>query len=181
MAATEYEDGDLVQAGVGKLYVAALGTTAPTNATATIPDGWRGIGYTDAGATIGTETETEEIEVAEEYSPIRTVVTKISGTLEFSMAQATASNLALALNLGPNVSDDISVVSPPVAGADVSVMLMLDTAQGARWIFYSGKNSSGLSLERVKTGKTLIPVTFAIEKVTGKNLFDVFPSSEGLV
>ena len=181
MAATPYKEADLVQAGVGTLYVAPLATATPTNATATIPAGWREIGYTDTGATIGTETETEEIEVAEEQSPIRTVITKITGSVEFAMAQVTASNLALALNLGASVPDNVSSVAPPVAGADESVMLMLDSAQGARWIFYSGKNSSGLSLERVKTGKTLIPVTFAIEKVTGKNLFDVFPSSEGLV
>lgn len=179
--ATEYINSDLVQAGVGKLYVAPLGTTTPTNATATLAAGWREIGYTDTGATIGTETETEEIEVAEEYSPIRTRITKISGTLEFQMAQVTAKNLALALNLGANVSDNITSVAPPDAGEDISVMLLLQTTQGARWVFYSGKNSAGLSLERVKTGKTLIPVTFAIEKVTGHNLFDVFPNADGLV
>ncbi len=181
MAATAYRDTDLVQAGVGLLYVAPLGTTTPTNATATLDPAWREIGYTDTGATIGTETETEEIEVAEETSPIRTVVTKITGSLEFAMAQATASNLALALNLGADVDDNVSSVAPPEAGEDVSVMLLLQSTQGARWVFYSGKNSAGLSLERVKTGKTLIPVTFAIEKVTGKNLFDVFPSPEGLI
>ncbi len=181
MAATAYKDTDLVQAGVGTLYVADLGTAVPTSASGTIPNGWREIGYTDTGATIGTETETEEIEVAEEASPIRTVVIKISGTLEFAMAQVTAKNLALALNLGANVSDSSTSIAPPEAGEDVSVMLMLDSAQGARWIFYSGKNSGGLSLERVKTGKTLIPVTFSIEKVTGQNLFDVLPGPGGLI
>lgn len=181
MAATTYKDSNDVVAGVGTLYVAPLGTAEPISATATLDSAWREIGYTDTGATISSEVTVEAIEVAEEYEPIKYVQTSRTGTLSFAMAQATVSNLALALNLGATIADNVPYIEPPSPGDDLSVMLLLDTEQGGRWLFYSGKNGSNLELARQKTGKTLIPVEFSIEKVTGKALFRVYPNANGLI
>lgn len=179
--ATAYKSANLVDAGVGLLYVAPIGTTEPTDASGTLDTAWREVGYTEAGATITTETTYEAIEVAEELEPIRYEPTARTTTLAFEMAQATAKNLGLALNKGANVSDTIASLGPPALGADVSVMLCLNTEQGARWLFYSGKNSGALEIQRVKNGKTLIPASFNIEKVTGKDHFTVFPGPNGFV
>jgi len=173
-------DTTQVIAGVGLLYVAPIGTTEPTSATATLGTPWREVGYTEAGATISTEITSEDIEVAEESEPIGTATSKRTATLAFAMAQTSRENLALALNMGiqPN---DATAIEPPDASEEVFIMGALRTDQGALWLFRKMKNAGTTDLARAKTGKTLLGVTFTLFKPTGLKQFKVFPTADGLV
>jgi hypothetical protein len=175
-------DPDGVIAGVGLLYVAPLSATAPVSATSTRDVSFREVGYTEAGATINTSVETEDLEVAEELEPIGTSTTRRSGAVSFEMAQATADNLALALNLGADIpllgSDPIE---PPDPDEEVYISLMLETNQGARWYFPKVKNGAEFSMARAKTGKTLIAVEMSLYKVVGRKLFSVWRGTGGAI
>jgi hypothetical protein len=170
-----------VIAGVGLLYAGPLATTAPTNATTALNAGFREIGYTDKGATISSEVTVEEIEVAEELAPIKFVQGKRTAKIAFEMAQTSIENLALALNLGAAFDPTATTVSPPDAGEELSISIVLQTEQGARWYFPSAKNGAAFELARQKTGKTLIGVEFNVEKLALKELFYVWPNTDGLI
>jgi hypothetical protein len=170
-----------VIAGVGLLYVAPLATAAPTNATTALATNFREVGYTDAGATISSEVTIDEIEVAEELSPIKFVQSKRTAKVSFAMAQAVVENMALALNLGAAFSPTSTSIAPPDPGEDLSISLVLQTEQGARWYFPSCKNGGTFEIARQKTGKTLLGVEFNVEKLALTDLFTVFPNADGLI
>lgn len=184
---------DEVIAGVGLLYVGtsdailptaadlfAAGVRVPFDPTDLDPDTWREIGYSESGATITTSVESESLEVAEELEPIGTTTTTRSGSVNFEMAQATAENLSLALNLGPLYTDG-TFIEPPDPANEEYVKLILHTNQDAVWIFPRVKNTAEFSMARAKTGKTLIGVEMGIYRETGQPYFRVAPGDNNAV
>lgn len=173
-------DSAAIAIGPGSLYVADIGTTDPTSATATLPSAWRAVGYTEEGNTFTYEITTEDVEVAEEFDPVRIDTTKRSGTVAFSMAEMTRANLALALNLGASAVNDTTAIEPPAPNTELRVKIVLDTFGGSRWLFRRCIQSGSLEIGRKKSpDKSLIPVEFKLEKPTGLQPFKVFPAASG--
>jgi hypothetical protein len=176
-----------VDMGPGYLYVAAIGTTEPTDCSTTLPSAWYTVGYTESGSAFSTEITTEDIEVAEELDPIDVRETKSVVTVEFEAAEMTRRNLALALNAGAGGLNDASSLSPPALGTSVYVMLAWDsmltpTAVNIRRLFRRCKNTSNIQVQNRKAPqKSLIPMTFRCVKPTGLTSFTVFPNSSGLI
>lgn len=173
-------DSAAIAIGPGTLYVAAIATADPTSATASLPSTWRAVGYTEEGNTFTYEITQEEIEVAEEFDPVRIDTTKRAGTVAFSMAEMTRANLALALNLGAAATNDTTAVEPPAPGAELRVKIVLDTLGGSRWLFRQCIQGGSLEIARKKSpDKALMPVEFKLEKPTGLQPFKVFPAASG--
>lgn len=173
-------DSNAIAIGAGTLYVAAIATADPTNATAALPSTWRQVGYTEEGNSFKYGIETEDIEVAEELDPVRIDTTKRAGSVSFSMAEMTRANLVLALNGGAAATNDTSGVEPPAIGAELRVKLALDTIGGSRWIFRRCVQGGEIEISRRKSpDKALIPVEFKLEKPTGQQPFIVFPAASG--
>lgn len=179
-----------VSLGPGWLYVAAIGTTEPTSASAALPSAWRDVGYTEEGSTFSYEYENEGIEVAEELDAIRYVTTGRAGTLAFNMAEATRRNLALALNAGAAAANDATAIEPTAAGSEVRVMAVWDSGDAtavaagtsSRWLFRQCFQAGNIEIDRHKApDKSLIPVEFRLEKPTGLQPFKVFPNSSFLI
>lgn len=180
-----------VELGPGRLYLAALGTTEPANASTALPSAWNAVGYTEEGSAFTTSLTREEVLVAEEVDPIKYVLTKRVNSLVVSMAEMTRFRLGVALGWGIDLST-IPTLEPPIPGSDVGVMIVWDSnedptvaqdGQGnRRWLFRQCKPSGDLEIARRKAPtKSLIPVTFNIEKPSGLQPFKVFPNSNGLV
>lgn len=168
--------------GPGLLYVAPIGTTEPASASATLASAWREVGYTEEGTTFTEDRTNEGLEVAEEFYPVRYATTSITNSLAFAMAEATRRNLALALNSGAAAANDATSYEPPAPGAEVRVMIVLDTQDGARWIFRQCFNGGTVELQRQKApNKTLIATEFRLEKPTGLQPWKVFPNASGLI
>lgn len=177
-----------VQIGPGRLYVAPLGTTEPTSASAALPSAWRAVGYTEEGSAFSTELTNEPVEVAEEVDPILYVLSRRTNTLALAMAETTRRNLALALGGGANAANDASAFEPPDAGDEVAVMLAWDSEDdptsgtNTRWLFRQGKPGGTIELPRRKApAKSMIAVTFNLEKPTGLAPYKVFPDANGLI
>jgi len=180
-----------VELGPGRLYFAAIGTTEPANASTALPSAWNVVGYTEEGSAFTTSLTREEILVAEEVDPIRYVLTKRANSLVFSMAEMTRSRLAMLLGWGVDLST-IPTLEPPIPGSDVGVMICWDSnedptvaqdGQGnRRWLFRQARPSGDVEIARRKApAKSLLPVTFNIEKPSGLQPFKVFPNSNGLI
>jgi hypothetical protein len=180
-------DADAVVLGPGLLYVGPTSSADPVDAdTPLLPTAFRPVGYTEEGSSFAYETSTEDVTVAEENDPVRTVPTGTTSTLSFSMAEMTWENLMLALNAGSSVAATPptapTLIEPVEQGSEERVKLIWDSDYGSRWIFRQCIQSGTLTIDRKKApDKGLLPVEFKCEKPTGAAPFGVIPSADGLV
>lgn len=194
-----------IKIGPGTLYAAPLGTLEPTSVTAPWPSGWTPLGYTDTGTEFDVTPATAAVTVEEEYWDIKEVLTGMTSTLVFALAETTAQNWALMLNAGigngttnfgqaPNISGtnpDGSVwIEPPDIGTEVRVMLGWDALPKAE-AYNSAMDPFGRLIARqcLQTGamkvmrqkgnaKATYTATFTLEKPFGKMPFrTLFPSN----
>lgn len=162
--------------GPGLLYVAPIGTAEPASATATLNAAFREVGYTEDGTVVSYTINTEDILVAEEFDPVLIATTGRVGSVAFKMAENTRQNLALALNSGADAATT-GTIEPPDPGDEVRVMVLLQTEEGARWLFRRCLQSGNIEMPRNKApAKALLPVTFRLEKPTSAKPFIVWPS-----
>lgn len=167
-----------VVTGPGLLSVAPLGTAEPISAAAVLAAAWRPIGWTNDGSTFTTEPTWNAINVEEELAPIRWEPSNITELLAFAMSESSKRNLALALNMGAAVVDDAVALEPPLPTSQVRVMLLLDTAGGARWIFRRCISTGPSAMVNKKSpDKKVIPVTFRLEDVSPAKRWIVYPSA----
>jgi hypothetical protein len=189
--AADGQSGD-VKLGPGRLWVAPVGTTEPVSASTAIPSAFRSVGYTEEGNVFATEITTEAVEVAEELDPLRYVNTRRAASVQFSMAEMTRENLALALNAGANAANTAQYFEPPDLGTEVRCMIVWDSNEDAtdlvtnggnvRWIYRQCYQVDAIETARTKAPqKSLIPVRFQLEKPTGLAPYKVFPNASGQV
>jgi hypothetical protein len=79
-------DTDNVRVGLtGRLYVAPIGTTAPTDTTTAWAAGWLDMGYlSEDGVEMTYSTETDDINAWQSLSPVRRILTSVDMTLQFT-------------------------------------------------------------------------------------------------
>lgn len=139
--------------GPGTLYTAVLGTPEPASLTAPFDAAIAALGYTFEGHTFTFTTETEEVEVAEEKMPVDDVPTKQVGTVEFILAEVTATNLQRAQNGGTIVSAGSYVTFEPPGPDDVPVARMYfwqSTDSTERMVWRKCKNAGDMEMNRRK-------------------------------
>lgn len=171
-----------ISLGPGIIKIADIGTTEPTDLATAWPAGWQEPGYTDNGSAFGYESTLDEVEVEEELDPVAFVTTKRSGSLSFSMAEMTATNLKRALNGGTiTVGGAYAYYDPPALGTEVWKMLGWQSDDGQeRWIFRRCFQGGKIEIPRRKgNNKALIPVEFRTAKPAGLQPFRVIMAYPG--
>jgi hypothetical protein len=169
-------DSAQVKIGPGRLFSAPLGTAEPTDLATAWAAAWIDIGYTESGHTFNFSFTAEDITVAEELDPIRVVPTGRAGSVDLSMAQITLNNLKRAFNGGTitvGAGGTFSTYEPPEPSAQVRSMLgwESDDAQ-ERLVWRQVIQTGNIAIPRGKApAKTLIPVSFKLEKPTGATPF----------
>jgi len=165
--------------GTGVLYVANVGTAFPEEDTTTatewaeISNSWSDVGYSEDGWTLEYDKSFEDIMVAEEIDPIKSVKTaqeiRITGTL----AQASLSNLQTAFGGGTLTEDDSAyssgydtLVPPATTGyGEKSLLLITEGPSGNIRHFQIPRavNVGAFSMAHQKAPqKVLIAVEFKI-------------------
>lgn len=165
---------DAVRVGPGRLLIAALGSTEPSDLTTPWDVAWVELGYTDAGSTFTFNNTFEDVVVEEEYDPIRTLQTARLITLEFAAAQLTADNLTTAFNGGDvSTSEGMVTFEPPDAGDYTQVMIGWEADDGLeRWGFRQCTQIGSIAIARRKApAKATIPMQFRATKPTGAKSF----------
>ena len=176
-----------VIAGPGTLYAAPSGTTLPTDATSSLGSAFAEIGYTEDGSSFTYETTTEAVYVAESLEAVRNYTTQVTARVTFQMAEASNINLILALNQGVTDTTDptydaTAAITPAAPGAEVRIVLVLDSDNDSRWVFPVCYQTGSLEVARRKAPqKTVIPVEFTLETPGSGSLFTCYPNSTGLV
>jgi hypothetical protein len=98
MAGTALAPGEVMigTANAAGLYIAPVGTAAPTDTMTAWGSGWRAIGYiSDEGITMGSSTESEDLIPWQSRTAVRTILTSRTLTLGFTMWQLNEANLAV--------------------------------------------------------------------------------------
>lgn len=182
-----------VHLGPGRLYMANVGTTEPSTGSTALPSAWTPVGYTEDGSAFRTETTRAEVEVAEELDPIKYVATKRVNALIFQMAETSRKRLVLAMGGGVVTTEDGTFYEPPDPGTDVAVMFVWDSNEdptvvdgdgngNRRMLFRQCRPSGQIEIARRKApAKSLLPVTFNIEKPSGLRPWRIFPTATGAV
>lgn len=176
-----------IQLGAGRLWVAPIGTTEPTTASTALPSAWRAIGYTEEGTTVSVELSNEAIEVAEEVDPVLYVLASRANSLSASLVEVNRLNLALAMGVGANEANDATTFEPPEPGSEVAVMIVWESEENAgadnvRWLFRQCKVNGTVEVARQKApNKSMLPVTWQMEKPAGLTPWKVFPNANGEV
>jgi hypothetical protein len=175
-----------ISIGPGRLWIGLAGVIEPTTASAAPdPDDFEQVGYTEEGSTFKYEVGSEDVYVAEEVDPVRNEITTSTATLSLAMAEATLRNLEIAFGAWGGAGTGYvggDTFEPPAPGSEQRYMLLLDTPEGARWIFRRAVNRGAIELARKKApDKALLAVEFRLEKPAGAALFKVISSPDALV
>jgi hypothetical protein len=90
-------DADNVRVGLnGNVYVAPIGTTAPTDLTTAWGAAWKDLGYlNDDGVEMEYSTDVEDIMAWQSLSPVRRVLTSVDMTLAFTAIELRAATVTL--------------------------------------------------------------------------------------
>lgn len=152
-----------VTLGPGWLYMAPLGTTEPTSATAALPSAWLDLGYTEDGHDITVGRTNDKILVAETTWPVRVLNTELDFRIKSRLAEPTARNLVAALGNGAAGSNTATSVEPSTTLT--GIMLVHDS------------NASGdLATNRRIVMREVYPVgdlTIPLKKAPNKTTLDV--------
>jgi hypothetical protein len=173
----------------GFLWIAPLGTAAPTNTvtggvfTDTVPVAYIPLGATEGGSTFAYSTTVEPIEVAEFFDPIKYATTSRGGSIAFNLASWTLSNYRRAINggvaaLAPSgaAGSELTTFEPPAPGQEVRAMILWESTDStvrilARQTIQGGEVSSAF----VKApGYATIPCTFNFEVPTVGEPFTIW-------
>lgn len=155
-----------ISLGPGTLKTAVLGSLEPASLTAPWDGAWVDLGYTHEGHTFTFATDVEEVEVAEELMPILYTSVKQTGTVEFMLAEITATNLSRALNGGTILTPGGYVTfEPPTLGQEVRRMYGWESTDAQeRFVWRRCLNSGDVAIQRRKgSDKAGIPFSLNLE------------------
>lgn len=156
----------------GKLYIAALGSTEPTNVSSAWNAAFVALGYTEEGSAFTSELSTEDVGVAEELDPIAVATTGRVSSVNVALAEITKRNLSIALNGGTIVTPDGQnwTFEPPDTGSETRYMLGWDASadpavNDLRFLFRRVLTVGNLDMgNRKGAAKSTLSVTFRLEK-----------------
>jgi len=183
MATTSYNTSGTISdvlIGTGVLYVGAKGSTFPvedsttTTAWADLDSAWTDVGYSEDGWTLEYDKTFEDIMVAEEIDPIKSVKTAQEIRLTGTLSQASLTSLKEAFGGGTITEDDstnfasgFDVLTPPGTDdfTEKSLILVTEGPGGAIRHFHIPRavNVGAFSMAHQKAPqKVLLAVEFKI-------------------
>lgn len=162
--------------GAGYLYVADLGTSAPTNTvvgsvfTDTWPAGWNLWGVTREGHTLNIGIDTDQVEAAEYVDPLLNVVTGRTITAEFEIMQIHLTNYKRAFNGGTKATTGsgttlMTTFTLPQIGQEVRQQIGWEAVDNTeRWWGMQAFQTGSVGIQRKKgADNASLPLTFTFE------------------
>lgn len=176
-------DADLVRLGPGALYVAPYGTTLPTTVDAVLDPAFREIGFTVDGSALTYSQTSDGVTVAERLRPIKSIITGVDMSFEFTMAELSPENLALAMNApAANIvtTADQTTFKWPKAGGTSRASIVWRADDDLELLVLAKAFAGGdITIPRRKgTDPAAIGVTFTVEENSGgDDAYLIFDSS----
>lgn len=189
MPSTGWNDpGETIIAGNGQVYVAAVGSTAPTSeASALAPATWFGLGYhTEDGVSISESPEIVRHRAWQTRTDVRRTRDSDTFQVTFALEQWNEQSVPLAFG-GGTVSEPTSnkfKFVPPTAGAaENEKALVCDVIDGSttlRFYIPRGTVVDGVTSQFTRSQLGVLPITFeAMEPDDGTPAWSLFTNSTG--
>ena len=182
MATTLQADDVLIGTANGPgIWMAPVGTTAPTDATTALAAEWSTLGYlSEDGVTLSQSTNSEDIYPWQGRSPVRTMNTERNLSMEFSMFEFNEQNLQLYFGMeqakqGSADSWSLNVVSNAPSQIYSFVIDVADLDVKVRYYIPRGSLSDAGDLEITDAGVMALPVTLKTLDSAGE-LMEIFYS-----
>lgn len=168
----------------GFLWIAPLGTAAPTNTVTAgkfsdaVAAAWLPLGATTDGSTFSYSTTVEPIRAAEFFDPIKYVTTERNGSIAFNLMSWGLSNYRRAINGGVAAltatgtsGSELSTLEPPDPGNEVRAMLLWESTDATlrlmlRQTIQGGEISTAF---QKAPSVAAIPCTYNLEIPTGSS------------
>lgn len=173
------DSGEIVVGSNGSVHVAALGVTAPSNATTSLATGWIDLGFlSDEGATFTDSRTMTPIPVWQSFYPARRIVTERDAMVAFTLRQWNTATIRLAFGGGdfsgtaPNFT-----YTPPSPDEIDERQLCLTWEDGDRTFriyFPQGMVTESVATQVVRTGAADLPITFGTTPQAGDDPYLVF-------
>ena len=181
--ATELQADDVLigTANGPGIWMAPVGTTAPTDATTALAAEWSTLGYlSEDGVTLSQSTNSEDIYPWQGRSPVRTMITERNLSMEFSMFEFNEQNLQLYFGMeqakqGSADSWSLNVVSNAPSQIYSFVIDVADLDVKVRYYIPRGSLSDAGDLEITDAGVMALPVTLKTLDSAGE-LMEIFYS-----
>lgn len=171
-------DASQVIAGPALIYVAPVGTAAPTT-TILFPSPWFQVGYTDAGVDfIYTPTIKEEY-VDEEAAPVLDILEKEKAVVQAHLAESNLVNLSLAISASTLTYPTLGAGSQALTYVAIGVVGPAPNGNNRVITFAKAITTVGVSLKFTRKAKQVIPVSWDARKIAGQNLFNIFDVGAG--
>lgn len=147
------------------LYVGALTAVDPANLEAPFATGWTGLGYaSEDGASLSNSTDTTDLMSWQSTSPLRTIITGRTVTLQFQLMQITPLNIALYWDIEtPTATNGVFDFSVKSSEAGQRRKLAVDVQDGdnqKRYIFPRVQLTAAGDMSFSRGSATLLDVTF---------------------
>lgn len=154
--------------GRSKVYLANVGTTAPTTATSALVGGWTEVGlFTPDSLSFATEPEFEEVNSAQSDYPTRRFQTSDSATVSVDLQEWSKANLIYAFGGGTVVliSAGQYRYEPPLAGSRQEVAAIIEVVDGSktyRFYFPRTQQVEGVEAELQKGQESRLPLRLSV-------------------
>ena len=159
---------EIIVAGSGEVYVAAVGTALPTTATETLNAAFVGLGYhTEDGVSISVSPTVEEFMAWQSRQAIRREMTAQEIQVSFSLQQWNEETLPLAFGGGAisSVSGGYRYDFPTDTASLVEKAMIVDCVDGSenhRFVFTRGTVVEAVETQFSRGATALLPITFKV-------------------
>lgn len=170
--------------GSGRVMVAPVGTTAPTDVSTAWAAGWKDLGYTtDDGVVLRPNLAVTDINAWQSFEPVRRVVTSRGLTVAFTLLQMTREALQIAFNGGTFTGTDPITYTPGEAGNIFERALGVEATDGTktvRLVVPRVDISDVGDIPFTKTGAANIPLTLAMLGTSGGAPFTIIADADAI-
>jgi hypothetical protein len=165
---------ELLVASSGSVYVAPVGTTLPTSATASLNAAFTELGYvTEDGVSLNVEPQIEEFMAWQSRQPVRRELTGQDITVSFSLEQWNSDSIILAFGGGSvtEAGGQYTYNFPADTEALDERALVVEWKDGTkdyRAVFARGNVTDSVETSLTRSNLAVLPITFkALEPSAG--------------
>ncbi|MFE3139622.1 hypothetical protein [Streptomyces scopuliridis] len=173
MAGETANNNEIVVPSLTRVWLAAVGTAAPADATAVMPEGWRPVGLTtEESLKFNNEPSFEQVRSAQSSYPTRTFQTQDASTVEVDLQQWSGPNFQ-AVYGGGEITEVTAQDSkkhyrftPPRIGGRTEIAACIEVIDGGKHYRYMVPRSmqmEGVNKELAKTKESVLPLRLAVQ------------------
>lgn len=153
------------------VWLADVGTTAPTDSTSTPGAGWSDAGYTtEDGTNFATDPTFQDVFAHQASTAVRTFKSRDAANLQVALLQWNTATWEAAFGGGAvTVTGSVAKFTPPDATESTPKAVILDTEDDfgtIRLVVPKCRVRSGVTLNLNRTAASPLAVTFAVEATT---------------